>query len=153
MKPLYLLALSGIMLFAACGDKTQKEEEQPAENAAPMTSEEFLNAYADSLNTVGDSIINMYKRLIDGAASNLDSAKEAGKALIPDLQALQARMNHLNEEVSTLVEKKWLSEEHYQQLFNEVDLSGIEGKENTLMELGFDFGTQENIPDSTQRES
>ncbi len=135
MKTRFPLFLFLVIAAIACKD-TPATEEKPAEETAPMNSEAFMNAYVDSINVLADSLQRVYNRVLDIAPRNMDSAKMMMAAVSPNIEGLKTELNRLTTEVGNLMEKKWISEDDYQNMFHDIRLGAAEGSEQTLEMLG-----------------
>lgn len=139
MKRTYFYALFLLLGFIACKNESTKTDKVAEEELAPMNSEEFMNAYVDSINLVADSLQSVYHTLLNAAASNLDSAKGLIPTYTPVVNNLKSQLNGLNEDITILIEKKWITEGDYQIMFHEIHLGDAEKSEQTLEILGMSF--------------
>lgn len=144
MKTLLPIFLFLILAAIACKD-TPVTEEKPDEETAPMDSKAFMNAYVDSINVLADSLQRVYNRVLDIAPRNMDSAKIMMAAESPNIQGLKTELDRLTVEVGNLMEKKWISEDDYQNMFHEIRLGDAEGSEQTLELLGLKPGADSTL--------
>lgn len=135
MKAFVPIFLFLLIAAVACKD-TPVVEEKPAEETAPMDSEAFMNAYVDSINVLADSLQRVYNSVLTIAQLNRDSAKMMMAAVSPNIEEIKAELNRLTMDVGSLMEKKWISEEDYQNMFHDIRLGAAEGSEQTLEALG-----------------
>lgn len=139
MKTLFPIFLFLFIAAVACNDAPVTDE-KPAEETAPMDSKAFMNAYVDSINVLADSLQRVYNRVLDIAPRNMDSAKMMMAAVSPNIEGLKLELNRLTTEVGNLMEKKWISEDDYQNMFHDIRLGAAEGSEQTLEVLGLGSG-------------
>lgn len=139
MKATYLVL--GLLLAAtACKDSSKPAEEvEKTEDKPAMTSEEYINAYIDTINVVSDSLSSAFSRILEDAGRNLDSTKMAMEARIPAIQQMNGRLNQLNHDVNDLMEKKWISQEDYQMMMQEIDMNGLSKRIESLRAVGIDM--------------
>ncbi|MHB1278284.1 MAG: hypothetical protein ACYC1Q_07790 [Bacteroidia bacterium] len=147
MKALFSIFLFLLIATTACNN-APVEDEKPAEENAPMDSKAFMNAYVDSINVLADSLQRVYNKVLDIAPRSMDSAKMMMAAVSPNIEGLKTELNRLTTEVGNLMEKKWISEDDYQNMFHDIRLGAAEGSEQTLDLLGLhspaDSSTQTN---------
>ncbi|HCS21411.1 MAG TPA: hypothetical protein DIW47_12770 [Bacteroidetes bacterium] len=99
-----------------------------------------MNAYVDSINVVADSLQRVYNKVLDVAPRSMDSAKMIMAAVSPNIEELKSELNRLTIAVGDLMEKNWISEDDYQNMFHDVRLGAAEGSEQTLELLGLRAG-------------
>lgn len=136
MKPTYSFILFLLIGALACNNAPVEEEKPAVEETAPMNSEEFMNAYVDSINVLADSLQRVYNKVLDVAPRSMDSAKMMMAAVSPNIEELKSELNRLTLAVGYLMEKKWISEDDYQSMFHGTRLGAAEGSEQTLDMLG-----------------
>lgn len=149
MNRTYFYALILLAGIYACNNETpvNEEEEEKAEETA--SSEDLMNAYVDSINMSADGLKEIYSNLLNGAVSNLDSAKQIMAAKMPEVNEIKENLNRLTQEVSKLVEQKKITDADYQAMFHEINLSAVETSEEALNALGINPNNKEKADTTT----
>lgn len=139
MNRTYFYALILLAGVYACNNDAPVNEENEENTEATMSSEDLMNAYADSINLSADDLKEIYRNLLNGAVNNLDSTKQIIAATSPEVTEIKANLNRLSQDVSNLVEQKKITDSDYQAMFHEIDLNTLETSEEALRALGLNL--------------
>lgn len=151
------ISLSLLMLsFIACKDQSteteNKSEETPVETAKGT---DLLSAYADTLTQVADSLENVYNSAISEAARMPDSVRYVEMKYKMVAGQLDRKLVELNESIHQLLLDKKVTEDEYQELTMDIDLSGVSAALDKLKLMGLnlfeDEGSNEKEADNQEK--
>jgi uncharacterized lipoprotein YehR (DUF1307 family) len=128
----HTLLLIALVTAFACNNP-EKEKKNEASGA------ELLNIYADSLSLVADSLEGIYNGMIKQVAmqpNKTDSIKLENK---DEALSLEKRMDELNGKILGLLEEKKISDQDYQEVAIDLDLTGVSDGMEKLRLLGIDY--------------
>ncbi len=143
-------------LFACAENKEKKDPDADTDNSvsieeAKEASRQLLYAYADSLNTVADSLEHVYNRVISEAARiGQDSIFMVEAKYRATAQSLNSEIARLNQNITELRSSNKVDDADFQEVVSELDMSGIS---SALEKLGLmDINLQDgSLGDTTQQ--
>ncbi|TNE79383.1 MAG: hypothetical protein EP332_11090 [Bacteroidetes bacterium] len=141
------ISLSLLMLsFIACKDQTPETDNKQVETQEEsVKGTDLLSAYADTLTQVADSLENVYNSAISEAARMPDSVRVIEvkyKMLAGDLDK---RLVDLNESIHKLLLDRKVTEEEYQQITMDIDLTGVSAALDKLKLMGLNLFEENNV--------